>query len=60
MDLSSRLDEILQVRPDSQLCLWYRSKVVSLPGEEVSEVNEFTMSLIFDIDHSPSVLSTSD
>jgi len=28
----------------------------SLPGEEVSEVDEFTMSFVFDIDDSPSVL----
>ena len=44
MDLRSRLDEILQVSA----------------SEEISEVDEFAVSLIFDIDRSPAVLTTAD
>jgi hypothetical protein len=58
MDLSSRLDKILQVCP-VYVQLELRERDGSLPGEEVSEVDEFAMSLILHIDDSPSILPSS-
>lgn len=44
MDLARGLDEVLQVGAE----------------EEVTEVDEFAMVLIFDIDHTPAVLAATD
>ena len=44
VDLRGGLDEILEMGS----------------GEEVSEVDEFTVVLIFDVDDAPSVLATTD
>lgn len=44
MDLAGCFDEILQVRP----------------GQEVPEIDKFTVVLILDIDDTPFVLSTTD
>jgi len=44
MDLRCRLDQILQMSA----------------GEEVAEIDEFAMVLVFDIDDTPAVLAATD
>ena len=44
MDLRGRLDQILQVGA----------------GEEVAEVDEFAVALVFDVDGAPAVLAAAD
>ena len=65
MDLRRRFDEVLQVCPKgSHMSALVRSshteQNVGSPGQEVAEVDKFTMLLVFNIDHSPPILSAAD
>ena len=62
MNLGGRLDEVLQVSPGVELSECQISERVegNEPQEEVTEVHEFAVSFVFDIDDTPAVLTTTD
>lgn len=65
MDLRRSLDEVLQVCPkryrESSVIPCPRSAEENTsPGQEVTQVDKFTVLLIFDIDHTPLVFSPTD
>lgn len=64
VDVRSRLDEVLQVGP-----IYFKKfsqgnprahKEIDRPGQEVPEVNELAVALVFDIDDTPAVLAPTD
>lgn len=64
MDLRRSFDEVLQVCPKN-IRGYKPSRAASIeedtsPGQEVAQVDKFTVLLIFNIDDPPSIISPSD
>lgn len=60
MSLCRRLDKILQMCPCFVSSMTHSIGSSSLPREEISQIDKFAMPLIFNVDHTPSVLPSAD
>lgn len=63
MDLGGCLDEILQVCPGiSRSAAWKHvtPRNTDVPCQKVTEVDEFAVLLILDVDNTPTVLATTN
>jgi len=61
VDLGGCFNQVLQMCPDGQTRFpVIHGWTISLPGEEVSEIDEFAVVFVFHVDDSPSALSPSN